>query len=80
MEVDRLSKFASIAILEPELEDREKKVFIEYLPDRTTEKRKKEVLDEYVGPVEPSWMDPIVTYLKDGVVPTERKEAKRLMY
>ena len=28
----------------------------------------------------PCWIDPFVTYLRDGVLPTCRKEAKRVLY
>ena len=27
---------------------------------------------------EPSWMDPILHYLQDGILPADRDEAKRL--
>ena len=58
--MDRLSKFASVAVLEPKPEDREKKVFIEYLLDHNSEKKKEEVLERHCGTVKQFGMDPIV--------------------
>ncbi|XP_077215981.1 uncharacterized protein LOC143850646 [Tasmannia lanceolata] len=47
-------------------------IYTEILPQRSVEREEVLQLNE-----EPSWMDPIVRYLKDGVVPSDRKEARR---
>ena len=78
VEADRLSKFASIAMPEPDLEEREKKVFVEYLPHRSMEEKEAEVLVAHVNSPEPCWMDPVIAYLKDGTLPKEKIEAKRV--
>ncbi len=48
MELGRLSKFTSITMLEPDHGDKEKKVFIEYLPGLSTHKRIDEALEGHV--------------------------------
>ena len=65
---------------EPDSEEREKKVFVEYLPHRSTEEREMEVLVAYIKSPEPCWMDPVLAYLKDGTLPREKNEAKRVQY
>ena len=78
VKADRLSKFASITMPEPDPEEREKKVFVEYLPHRSTEKREMEVLVAHIESPEPCWMDPVLAYLKDGTLPREKNKAKRV--
>ena len=53
IEVDRLSKFASITMPEPNPEEKEKKVLVEYLPQRSTEEREMEVLETHLEPSRP---------------------------
>ncbi|XP_077246030.1 uncharacterized protein LOC143885869 [Tasmannia lanceolata] len=65
---DALSKMASSGIFEPE------NIYTEILPQPSAEREEILQLNE-----EPSWMDPIVRYLRDGVVPSDRKEAQRLV-
>ena len=76
--MDRLSKYVSIAILNPE--EQEERVVIEYLPDKTTLATHLEVFDLSVGASRPSWMDPILNYLRDGSLPPDRKEARSIIY
>ncbi|XP_077242693.1 uncharacterized protein LOC143883228 [Tasmannia lanceolata] len=49
-------------------------IYTKILPQPSIEKEEILQLNE-----EPSWMDPIVRYLKDGVVSSDRKEARRLV-
>ena len=65
----------------PELdrEDLSKKIFVEYLPRPSTDVPQ-EVLEIHHATSSPCWMDPIVAYLRDGVLPTYRKEAKWVLY
>ncbi|XP_077242702.1 uncharacterized protein LOC143883239 [Tasmannia lanceolata] len=65
---DALSKMASSRMFEPG------KIYTEILPQPNIEKEEILQLNE-----EPSWMDPIVRYLKDGVVSSDRKEGRRLV-
>ena len=78
--VDRLSKFASIAMPEPNPEEKEKKVLVEYLPQPSIEAKNDEVLETHLGTPEPCWMDPILAYLRDGVLSVDKKEARRILY
>ena len=39
---------------------------------------KKDMVQIYQVRVSPSWMDPIVNFLKDDVLPEERSEAKKI--
>ena len=64
----------------PNPEEKEKKVLVEYLPQRSTEEREMEVLETHVEPPRPCWMDPILAYLKDGALPAEKKEVRRILY
>ena len=80
VEANRLSKFASITMPEPNPEEREKKVLVKYLPQPSTEAKNDEVLETYLGTTEPYWMDPILAYLRDGVLPPDKKEARRILY
>lgn len=77
-EANYLTKFTSIVVLE--LKAIERKVFLEFLSERITLREWHEGLALWIFLTEPCWMDPIVAYLKDGVVPAERKNARRLMY
>ncbi|XP_077215946.1 uncharacterized protein LOC143850600 [Tasmannia lanceolata] len=65
---DALSKMASSGMFEP------RNIYTEILPQPSVEREEILQLNE-----EPSWMDPIVQYLKDGVVPSDRKKARRLV-
>ncbi|XP_077251526.1 uncharacterized protein LOC143890728 [Tasmannia lanceolata] len=65
---DALSKMASSAMFEPG------NIYTETLPQPSVEREEVLQLSE-----EPSWMDPIIQYLKDGIVPSDRKEARRLV-
>ena len=70
-EADRLSKYASIAVPSPE--DQEERVFVEYLPKKTTSTPHVEMLDISIGALKPSWMDPIMlltSFLADGKLPS----------
>ena len=77
-EADRLSKYASIAV--PNLDEQEERVFVEYLPEKTTSTPLIDVLDISIGTPQPSWMDPILNYLKNGSLPPDRKEARSIIY
>ena len=65
---------------EPNPEEKEKKVLVEYLPQPSTETKSDEVLETHLGTPEPCWMDPILAYLRDGVLPADKKEARRILY
>ncbi|XP_077219701.1 uncharacterized protein LOC143853887 [Tasmannia lanceolata] len=65
---DALSKMASSGRFEPG------NIYTEILPQPSIEKEEILQINE-----EPSWMHPIVQYLKDGVTPSDRKEARRLV-
>ena len=39
-----------------------------------------EVLDINAGTPQPSWMDPILNYLKDGSLPPDKKDARSIIY
>ena len=75
MEADRLSKFTSITMPKPNPKDKEKKVLIEYLPEPSTETKDDEVLKTHLGAPEPCWMDPILGYLRDRLLPADKKRS-----
>ena len=37
-------------------------------------------MDIDIGFPQPSWMDPILNYLKDGSLPPDKKEVKSIIY
>ena len=80
MEADKLSKFASITIPDPDPEDKEKKVFVEYLLKPSTQRKEDEVLETHLKTSEPYCMDPILIYLRDAVLPKDKKDARRIFY
>ncbi|XP_077222026.1 uncharacterized protein LOC143855860 [Tasmannia lanceolata] len=65
---DALSKMASSGMFEPG------NIYTETLPQPSVERKEVLQLSE-----EPSWMDPIIRYLKDGIIPSDRKGARRLV-
>lgn len=75
---DRLSKFALIAV--PNLDIDEEKIFVDYLPNKSTLTLALEMMEIQDAPSRPSWMDPILWYLKDEILPSERKDAKALIH
>ena len=80
VEVDRLSKFASITMPELDHTDLSKKVPVEYFPEPSTDVPQYEVLEIYQYTSGPCWMDPFLAYLRDGTLPPDRKNAKRVLY
>ncbi|XP_077223407.1 uncharacterized protein LOC143857019 [Tasmannia lanceolata] len=65
---DALSKITSSGMFE------QGNVYTDILPQPSVER------EEVLQPnEEPSWMDPIIQYLKDGIMPPDRKEARRLV-
>ena len=66
---DLLSKLAMLAPTELP-----KEVFFEVLKHPSTEESQSMMEISY----EPSWIDPLVVYLKDGVLPPDAKEARKL--
>ena len=86
-EADRLSKYASIAIPNPEKID--ERVFVEFLPSKTTDAKMTEVMPVEVAQEEDrpessssteTWMTPYLDYLKHGILSQDKKEAKSLMF
>ena len=75
---NRLSKYASVAI--PNLEDLEERIFVEYLLEKTTSTTYLEVLDLHEEALRLSWMDPILDYLMDRTLLSDRKEARSVIY
>ena len=67
-------------MLEPNPKEKEKKVLVEYLPQRSTEEEKMEVLEIRLEVPKPCWMDPILAYLKDRALPADKKEERRILY
>lgn len=53
---------------------------MEYLPEKPTSKKVHEVFDLQVALPSLGWMDPIVNYLKDGTLHSDKNEVKSLMY
>ena len=80
VEANGLSKFASIIMPEPNPKDKEKKVLVEYLPEPSTKRKEDEVLETHLGTLEPYWMDPILTYLRDGVLLEDKKDIRGILY
>ena len=65
---------------EPDPQEKEKKVLVEYLPHRSTKRGEVEVLETHLESHKPSWMDPVLAYLKDGALLVGKKEARRIQY
>ena len=79
VEADRLSKFASITMPEPNPKEKEKKVLVKYLHQSSIEAKSNEVLEIHLRTSEPCWMDPILAYLRDEVLLVDKKEARRIL-
>ena len=83
-------KYASVAISNPE--KFEERVFVEFLPKKSTDLKAVEVLLVKAIPHNDipesssaqtgwnSWMTPFLYYLRHRILPTDRKEAKSLMF
>ncbi|XP_077225223.1 uncharacterized protein LOC143858455 [Tasmannia lanceolata] len=65
---DALSKMASSGIVE------RGNIFTEILSGPSIKREEMVQIEE-----EPNWMDPIMQYLRDGTLPSDRKEARRLI-
>ena len=86
--VDPLSKYACIAILS--LNNVDETMFVEYLPLKSTDVKVAEVMPVQTAPVEgrpessssatENWMTPYLDYLRDDILPADKKEAKSLMF
>ena len=88
--VDRLAKYASVAIPNPK--KFEERIFVEFLPMKSTDLKIAEVLPVEAIPQNDvpensntqtdrtSWMTPFLDYLKHGIFPADRKEAKILRF
>ena len=82
-------KYASIAI--PNLKKFEEQILVEFLPIKSTDLKMIEVLPVQTVPYEEilesfavqvswdNWMTPFLDYLKHGILPTDKKEAKSLI-
>ncbi|XP_004310221.1 PREDICTED: uncharacterized protein LOC101305531 [Fragaria vesca subsp. vesca] len=55
-----------------------KKVKVEILDRPSISKMISEIFAITVGPREPTWMDPIIEFLKEGVRPKNRRQARKL--
>ena len=55
-----------------------KKVKIEILERPSINKTISEIFTVATGPKEPTWMDPIIEFLKEGVRPENRRQARKL--
>ena len=55
-------------------------MFLEVLTEKSITKKVHEALPIEAGPQQQSWMDPIRRYLKEGVLPEDKKEVKSLMF
>ncbi|GKV19688.1 hypothetical protein SLEP1_g29914 [Rubroshorea leprosula] len=67
---DSLSKFAS------DSSSRSRSVFVEVLDEPSFMKPR--VMEISTDPGTPSWTDPILSFLRDGIVPEDRQEAMKL--
>nr|GEW15978.1 reverse transcriptase domain-containing protein [Tanacetum cinerariifolium] len=67
---DALSKIASTSFAHLS-----KQVLVEILKDKHIKKKEVTTVVEEDGP---TWMTPIVEYLKEGILPSDRKEARKL--
>ena len=77
-EADKLARYASSLI--PHSERHDEGLFLEVLAEKSIDKKVQEALPIEAGPQQQSWMDPILKYLKEGVLLEDRKEAKSLMF
>ena len=89
-EADRLVKYASVAISNHE--KFEERIFVEFLPMKSTDLKAAEVPPVEAIPQNDvpessnaqisrnSWMTPLLDYLRHGILSTDRKEAKSLMF
>ena len=81
-EAYQLSKYASIAIPNPDKID--ERVFMEFLPLKTTDVKMTEVMPVEIVPEGSSstqtWITPYLDYFKHGILPQDKKEAKSLMF
>ncbi|GJY25945.1 reverse transcriptase domain-containing protein [Tanacetum coccineum] len=67
---DALSKIASTSFAHLS-----KQVLVEILKEKSIQEKEVEAIVEEEGP---TWMTPIIEYLKDGTIPGDRKEASKL--
>ena len=77
-EADKLARYASSLI--PHSDKQDEGLFLEVLAEKSINKKVQEALPIEAGPQQQSWMDPILKYLKEGVLPEDKKEAKSLMF
>ena len=75
---DKLARYASS--LTPHSEGQDEGLFLEVLTEKSITKKVQEALPIEEGPRQQSWMDPILKYLKEGILPEDKKEAKSLMF
>ena len=78
LEADRLSRYVSIVIPNPD--DSKERIFVKYLSEKTTSTAHLEMLNLHEEASRPSWIDPILNYLRDGIFPIDRKEARSIIY
>ena len=77
-EAERLARYASS--LTPHSEGQDEGLILEVLTEKSITKKVQEALPIEEGPQQQSWMDPILKYLKEGVLPENKREAKSLMF
>ena len=89
-EANRLAKYTLVAIPNPE--NFEERIFMEFLPKKSTDLKIVEVLPVEAIPQDDipesssaqigrnSWMTLFLDYLRHRILPTDRKKAKSLMY
>ena len=51
-------------------------LLVDFLPKPSIEDHEAE--EVYCAELGPSWMDPIILFLKDGILPAEKKEANKI--
>ena len=77
-EADKLARYPSSLI--PHSERQDEGLFLKVLTEKSINKKVQEVLPIEEGPQRQSWMDPILKYLKEGILPEDKKEEKSLMF